>query len=363
MEFTYETKRIRNILLDPNNYRFLDLPGWRRRQENRFHNSSVQTATLRLLEENSKYNLDELRTSILANGYISLERIVVTPYQYAEDHLLVIEGNRRIAALKTLIRDNDDGVLTLNETQIEQFSNIPIAILNPEEQGLLSAHHIIMGIRHISGPQEWGAYQQAFLIKQLVDDEGKDFDDIAEHMNISPYETRRRYRAIKALAAMQDDEIYSSVAKPQFYRFFHELVSITNVREFFSWDHDNTRFTDNERARLFFEMIEPIESEQPPKIRTYLDVRTLRSIIGNISAEAVLIDPDQTLAAAIAITQPDPNVQTTADIVSQANRFRLVIESAQIDSIAGLTQDEIQNLEEISNLIISRIEQYRRLSQ
>ena len=110
-------------------------------------------------------------------------------------------------------------------------------------------------------------------------------------------------------------------------------------------------------------MIEPIESEQPPKIRTYLDVRTLRSIIGNISAEAVLIDPDQTLAAAIAITQPDPNAQTTADIVSQANRFRLVIESAQIDSIAGLTQDEIQNLEEISNLIISRIEQYHRLSQ
>ncbi len=273
MEFTHDTKEIQNILLDPNNYRFLDLPSWQRRQENRFHNSGVQDATVRLLKDNSKYNLEELRTSILANGYIPLERIVVTPYQYEEGHFLVIEGNRRVASLKTLLQDNDDGVLTLSGGQIEQFSNIPVAVLNPEEEGLLSAHHVIMGIRHISGPQEWGAYQQAFLIKQLVDDEGKDFDDIANHMNISPYETRRRYRAIKALVTMQDDEIYSSLAKPQFYRFFHELVSITNVREFFSWDHENTRFTDNERARLFFEMIEPLESEQPPKIRTYIDVR------------------------------------------------------------------------------------------
>ena len=133
--------------------------------------------------------------------------------------------------------------------------------------------------------------------------------------------------------------------------------------DFFSWDHDNTRFTDDERAHLFFEMIEPIESDQPPKIRTYLDVRKLRNIIGDVPAETVLLDPDQTLSAALAITQPDPNAQTTADIVSQANRFHSVIESAQIDAITGLTQEEIQILEEISNLILARIEQYNRLAQ
>ena len=40
-----------------------------------------------------------------------------------------------------------------------------------------------------------------------------------------------------------------------------------------------------------------------------------------------------------------------------------MIEAAQIDAITGLTPDEIRNLEEISALILSRIEQYRMLSQ
>ena len=80
MQFKYKDIKIDKILLDPNNYRFLDLPQWRRRVVTRFHQPSVQEATLTLLERTPRYSLRDLRDSIMANGFVPLERIVVVPY-------------------------------------------------------------------------------------------------------------------------------------------------------------------------------------------------------------------------------------------------------------------------------------------
>lgn len=361
MRFDIDEKPIDQLLLDPNNYRFIDLHQWRPRQSNRFHNASVQESTLRLFESIARYNLNELRRSILANGYVRLERIVIVPYQHASNYYLIVEGNRRVAALKTLLRDNNDGVLSLTPEQVEDFTTVPVAILDPEEDELISATRIIMGIRHIAGPQEWGAYQQALLILQLVDDEGQDFADVSKHLNLSDRETRRRYRAMRALKAMENDEVYSSVAKPEFYRLYNELISIPDVREFFSWDHDSATFQDQEKARQFYEMLEPLEAESSAKLRTYLDVRRLREIIGNPRAESALLDPEQPLSAAMALVQADVGAQAAADIMTEARRFWTVMEDTQIDALTNLSSDDIIFLDELSNLILSRTEQYQRL--
>ncbi len=361
MIFEIDEKPIGQLLLDPNNYRFIDLPQWRSRQSNRFHNPSVQESTLRLFESIARYNLNELRKSILANGYVRLERIVIVPYQHASNHYLVVEGNRRVAALKTLLRDNNDGVLSLTPEQVSDFTTVPVAILDPEEDGLISATRIIMGIRHIAGPQEWGAYQQALLIVQLVDDEGQDFEDVSRHLNISDRETRRRYRAMRALKAMENDELYSSVTKPEYYRLFNELISNPDVREFFSWDHDTSTFQNQEKARQFFEMIEPLDSESTPKLRTYVDVRKLRAIIGNPRAESTLLDPEQPFSAALALVQFDSVAQAASDIMAEARRFRRIMDDTQIDSLISLSLGDITFIDELSNILLSRIEQYRRL--
>jgi hypothetical protein len=42
--------------------------------------------------------LTELKNSILANGFLDFERIVVQPYEPVDGLFLVIEGNRRVAA-------------------------------------------------------------------------------------------------------------------------------------------------------------------------------------------------------------------------------------------------------------------------
>lgn len=362
MKFKSREIKINKILLDPNNYRYLDLPNWKKRQANRFHNRAVQDATLQLLERTRRYNLRDLRQSFLTNGYVPLERIVVIPYQHAKTLYLVVEGNRRIATLKALLRDHKEGAITLSEEQIANFTSVPVAILDPQESDLIAAERVIMGMRHIAGPQEWGAYQQAYLILELVDEEGQQYDDIAGHLGLSRIETRRRYRAIRALRFMQNDEIYSDAAEPQLYTLFHELVSIPSVRHYFTWDQSSATFTDEERARQFFELVAPLESDPPAKLRSHLDVRKLRPIIGNPNAEASLLDPDDTLTDAITLAQPTPDQGIEASLSEEIKRFHKVLTDTQIESLTTLSPEDLGVLEETANLISSRIDQYQRLA-
>ncbi len=362
MKFQRKTLRLTELLLDPNNFRFLDNPNFKKRVVNRFHNQSVQDATLRLLEKGHNYQLKPLRNSILSNGYIVLEKIIVTPYKYQDGKYLVIEGNRRVAVLKMLLKDHKEGVINLTTDQIKNFSRIPGAILEPENLSFDDAERIIMGIRHIAGPREWGAYQQAQLIYELIEEQGKDFDEIANYLGLNRVEVGRRYRAIKALHTMEEDEEYAESALPEYYRLFHELISLPNIRERFGWKQENCVFENKNKAKEFFELIAPQDPDLEPKLKTYNDVRKLKKIIGHDSAEESLFDPDQSLSDAISkIKHSDDFKDSMVYIEKDITQFENALNNISIDNLRGLSQEDILRLESIIELIQSRIEDYKKL--
>jgi hypothetical protein len=186
--FDFEPKEISvaKLLLDPNNYRFLDRKKFKRKALNRFHEDSVQRATLESLEQT--YQLDELKHSILTNGYVPMERIIVVPYQSKPGYFLVVEGNRRVASLKSILKEEQDGVTSLTASQRSSFSEVPCAILKSRGSSLKHAERVIMGIRHIAGPKQWAAYQQALLVSELKDEESLEFKDIGEMLGVSSVE-------------------------------------------------------------------------------------------------------------------------------------------------------------------------------
>lgn len=155
-----------------------------------------------------------------------MERIIVVPYSARSGFFLVVEGNRRVASLKSILKEEQEGVRVLTPAQRASFSKIPCAVLKSSGLSLKHAERIIMGIRHIAGPKEWGAYQQALLVSELKEDEDLDFKEIGETLGISSMEAARRYRAIGALKQMEDDDLFSKKAEPAFYRLFHELVAL-----------------------------------------------------------------------------------------------------------------------------------------
>ena len=98
----------RKLLLDPNNYRFQDDPDYVHADEKRFHELGVQERAFRRLK--AEESLVQLKNSFRTNGFIPLERLVVRPYSHAEDCYLVLEGNRRLAALRWIADDYQAGV-------------------------------------------------------------------------------------------------------------------------------------------------------------------------------------------------------------------------------------------------------------
>jgi hypothetical protein len=66
------------LLLDPNNYRFHDLPSYRPvSNRTRYAEPGVQDRALALLQTTDSFDLESLKDSIKTNTYVPLERVVV----------------------------------------------------------------------------------------------------------------------------------------------------------------------------------------------------------------------------------------------------------------------------------------------
>jgi len=344
-DFEAQDISVSKLLLDPNNYRFLDRKKFKMKAANRFHEVSVQRATLESLEQS--YQLDELKHSIMTNGYVPMERIIVVPYSSKSGFFLVVEGNRRVASLKSILKEGEEGVIELSPALKTSFSKIPCAVLKSSGSTLKHAERIIMGIRHIAGPREWGAYQQALLVSELKDDEDLEFKDIGETLGISSVEAARRYRAIDALKQMEEDELFSKKAEPAFYRLFHELVALPEVRARFGWSWDKSAFVDMEKARQFFELICG-DGKTEPKIKTYGDVRKLKSVVGHPKAEDSLFDTDEPLSEAIRIGEQGRKPVDASDLLDEA---KASLASIGVLQAQKLTTKDLAVIDELLNFL------------
>ena len=141
---------IGDLLLDPNNYRFQDYEDFVLAEESRFYEPSVQaTAYARLRNE----GLAQLKDSILTNGFLLFERIVAMPYDSVEGKYLVVEGNRRVAALRWIASDHEAGVAVPKEVLDTVAGVLVIALQDGEDDPVIRLS--LMGVRHIGGIREW----------------------------------------------------------------------------------------------------------------------------------------------------------------------------------------------------------------
>ena len=233
------------LLLDPNNYRLQEQADFTPYQPDRYHLPRVQETTKTRLKDE---NLGPLINSIIANGFLEIERIVVIRYEHVEDRYLVIEGNRRVAALQQ-IRDRHDTGITLPPNVLDVLQGVPCLLADDDAQEPFF-REAIMGIRHVGGIREWGGYQRAKLIADLHDIHNLEPTSISERIGLSVIEVTRRYRAYKVLQQMQVDENYSDHATPNLYPLFHEAVSLPAVRDWLGWSVANSAFDDDEQREI-----------------------------------------------------------------------------------------------------------------
>ena len=106
--------------------------------------------------------LDELLQSISTNGYLDIEPLVAMPSN--EGRLIVLEGNRRLAALR-ILREPD----LVNRVYSSEAIRIPVPPTNDELRSTFDRVSVYLvpsresarsfiGFKHINGPFKWNAY-------------------------------------------------------------------------------------------------------------------------------------------------------------------------------------------------------------
>lgn len=146
----------------------------------------------------------ELAVSMSINGYFSHEPVIITKEGGKN---IVIEGNRRLTALKVLLNPSiaEEHGWSIPETTpeiLESLRSIPGYVQSRED----SWRHI--GYKHVNGPVKWTSYAKAKYIAQVHREYGVELSDIASQLGDSHGTVQRLYRGLMVLEQAQEEGIY-----------------------------------------------------------------------------------------------------------------------------------------------------------
>ncbi len=186
-----------------------------------------QTSEKKIMEYMLTYgNIIELMYSIAELGYSSAEPLLVAKEKRG-DNYIVVEGNRRLAALKVL---NNPAIAESKKEIIKEITinaeNIPRkipCIEYDDREDILD----YLGFRHITGVKDWGPLEKATYLNELYEKHKENNDNatyhrLAEMIGSKADYVRRLHMAYK---------LYLVASKANFYGL--KEVDKNNIS--FSW--------------------------------------------------------------------------------------------------------------------------------
>lgn len=345
------------LCLDPNNPRYADLDVSKQVPEDRVHEATVQeTALGRMLDE--RFDVEQLKQSILNAGFLEVDRLVVVPLP-ADGKYVVIEGNRRVAALLSLKADEEAGEVELPDSLKETCQSLPVLVIRgsdiPERNALART---IQGLRHTPGVKAWGAYQQAQFVGLMLG-QGDSILDIKATLGLSTVRVNSLRRVHSALEQMKLDPEFGEFAKPHLFSNIEEALKQPRVRDWLEWDDELGRVMNDQHKIYLYQWMVGEEDEEgnrlPPKIVDAKDIRQLPRLLDNPPAlQRFIDDPSLSLrAAAQTVPAPEPTVDWRSALVTLTNTLNHV---PAVDLAAG-DESDLELLDNVRKLCETLVEQ------
>lgn len=186
-------------------------------------------------------DLPELMASIANTGYSDAEPLLVTP---GLGGFIVVEGNRRLAALKLL---HDPGLAPLRKKTIAEIAasaehkgitDIPV-ICYEKRRDILD----YLGFRHITGVKPWGAREKAEYLKQLYDlyrtesePVEKTLSLISKMIGTKPYYAKRLLDTLTVVEWAEENAFWGNEAVAQNidsnFSVIHTALSYSDIRKY-----------------------------------------------------------------------------------------------------------------------------------
>lgn len=216
-----------------------------------------QQKILRWLWRNKSVN--ELVDSILENGYWEHEELFATR---EDGRLVVVEGNRRLAACK-IISDSDlRETLRIqlhkepSEEVLKSIDKLPVILALRED--LWS----FVGFKHVNGPQTWDSIAKAEYVYNLRRDYGLSLAEIAAGIGDRHETVTRLYRGYVVLRQAQNDLFFdtSQAQQPRFpFSHLWTALGYVSIRDYLGVSPE-TLEDDN-----------PVRREQLPKLQNLMN--------------------------------------------------------------------------------------------
>ena len=274
-------------------------------------------------------DLSELIQSISTSGYINIEPIIVIE---RNGRLAVLEGNRRLAAVKAL-----------RDPELAKTARISLPGMEAAQRATLDellAYRVaseddardLIGFKHINGPQSWDAFAKARFAARWLDDEHTKRDaghpflslqQIASRMGDQHMTMHRMVAALYVLDQASRNDLYDIDDRKKKSFSFSHLYTGLGYEEFTSYlgmDRPD-RLTDPDREPVpegkFAELrnlliwlygskdrdLEPAVKSQNP------DLRRLQEVLGSPAAISILAERNSLDEAVIEATPVDVRFQ------------------------------------------------------
>jgi len=162
-----------------------------------------------ILELMKDWTLDELAVSFLeSGGFWTHEAVLVTKERlYGRIRLVVIEGNRRLAALMLLHEAIEGRAISKKWAEIAEDSNpskdlftrIPYIEVDSRED-----IESFLGFRHVTGIKEWRPAEKAEYISKLIDERGMGYEEVMKKIGSKTQTVRQNYISYRLLLEIEE---------------------------------------------------------------------------------------------------------------------------------------------------------------
>ena len=176
------------------------------------HDSEGDFSQEKVLDLMRSWVLDELAVSYLESGFWTHEALLVIQEELeGELRLVVIEGNRRLAALKYLhaaihqeqisgkrLSKKWSSLVEDGDVPAELFNQIPYIRVDSREEV-----ESFLGFRHVTGIKQWHTEQKAQYIAKLIE-QGMTYEEVMRKIGSRTSTVRQHYISHRLLVQMED---------------------------------------------------------------------------------------------------------------------------------------------------------------
>lgn len=270
---------------------------------------AIQSKLHELICETPRYDINGLVNSITNNGFLKHERLIVAKYD--GDKFLVLEGNRRLTAVRKIYATHGGELKRLRPKIRQSLLALPCLVLegpaiedsSDQLEAYRRAAEVYIGMRHLMGAKDWDPAARYEFLSRLIFKEGWSVADVVNHFGRKKSEVLRDLKAQVLYRDFLAFEKRHGFNHQPTYNAFSEAARAPSIYKWLGWSDRDIAYTHNQQQDAFFHYLlsnlpqpsnaESLDGDEPiPDLSAEAAIRRLRDMLtlGDPRVEEALLE-------------------------------------------------------------------------